>query len=108
MLNAVEGEPGPSEIKTKWQVCHAFMALNCATQVPPFPQGNLRHKHEFAAHHRYASLIDFAAGYYKVPLDDESVPYMAFYVEVHGYFVYLRMRIGLTGTPATFSELIAI
>src|SRR5882762_375475 len=38
MLEAVENV-GPTEIKTKWRVCHAFMALNRATQVPPFPQG---------------------------------------------------------------------
>jgi hypothetical protein len=108
MLDAVEGEPGPSQVKTKWRVCHAFMALNRATQVPPFPQGDLKNKHEFAAGHRWASVIDFASGYYAVPLDDESVPYTAFYVEGRGYFVYLRMPFGLTGAPATFGELIAI
>jgi transposase InsO family protein len=84
------------------------MALNHATQVPPFPQGDLKNKHEFTAGHRWALVIDFASGYYAVPLDDESVPYTAFYVEGHGYFVYLRMPFGLTGAPATFGELIAI
>ena len=108
LLEAVENEGTPEETRTKWRVCHAFMALNRATQIPPFPQGDLRHKHEFAAGHRYVSLVDFAAGYYAVPLDDESVPYTAFYVEGRGYFVYLRMPFGLTGAPATFSELIAI
>jgi len=108
LLEAVENKGTPKEIKTKWRVCHAFTALNRATQVPPFPQGDLRHKHEFAAGHRYVSVIDFAAGYYAVPLDDESVPYTAFYVEGRGYFVYLRMPFGLTGAPTTFSELIAI
>jgi hypothetical protein len=65
-------------------------------------------KQEFAAGHRWASVIDFAAGYYAVPLDNESVPYVAFYVEGRGYYVYLRMPFGLTGAPATFCEMVAI
>jgi len=36
MLEAVESSNG-AEKKTKWRVCHAFTALNKATQVPPFP-----------------------------------------------------------------------
>ena len=94
--------------KTKWRVCHAFNALNKATQVPPFPAGDLRTKQEFAAGHRWASVIDFAAGYYAVPLDDDTVPYVAFYVEGRGYYVYLRMPFGLTGAPATFCEMVVI
>ena len=106
-LEAAEDDR-PNTPKTKWRVCHAFNALNKATQVPPFPAGNLRSKQEFAAEHHWASVIDFAAGYYTVPLDDEMVPYVAFYVEGRGYYVYLRMPFGLTGAPATFCEMVAI
>jgi hypothetical protein len=70
--------------------------------------GDLKSKHEFAAGHRWASIIDFASGYYAIALDDESVPYAAFYVEGRGYYVYLRMPFGLTGAPATFCEMVAI
>ena len=107
LLDAVEGI-APNEVKSKWRICHAFMALNRATQIPPFPQGDLNGKHQFAAGHRWASVIDFAAGYYAIRMSDESVPYTAFYVEGRGYYVYLRMPFGLTGAPATFGELIAI
>jgi transposase InsO family protein len=107
ILEAVENAK-PETPKTKWRVCHAFNALNKATQVPPFPAGDLRTKQEFAAGHRWASVIDFAAGYYAVPLDDETVPYVAFYVEGRGYYVYLRMPFGLTGAPATFCKMVAI
>ena len=107
MLEAVENRNGV-ETKTKWRLCHAFTALNKATQIPSFPQGDLKAKQEFAAGHRWASVIDFSAGYYAVPLDDESVPYVAFYVEGRGYYVYLRMPFGLTGAPATFCEMVAI
>ena len=106
-LEAVEDDK-PNTPKTKWRVCHAFNALNKATQVPPFPAGDLRTKQEFAAGHRWASVIDFAAGYYAVPLDDDTVPYVAFYVEGRGYYAYLLMPFGLTGAPATFCEMVAI
>ncbi|RDB30753.1 hypothetical protein Hypma_006000 [Hypsizygus marmoreus] len=107
LLEAVEGE-APHQTKTKWRVCHAFNALNKATQVLPFPAGDLKAKQEYAVGHRWASVIDFAAGYYAVPLDDDSVPYAAFYVEGRGYYVYLRMPFGLTGAPATFCEMVSI
>ena len=107
LLDAVEGE-GPTATKSKWRVCHAYMALNRATKIPVFPQGDLNQKHQFAAGHEWLSVIDFANGYYAVPLDDESVPYTAFYVEGRGYYVYLRMPFGLTGAPAMFQEMIAI
>ena len=106
-LEAVEDDK-PNTPKTKWRVCHAFNALNKATQVPPFPAGDLWTKQEFAAGHRWASVIDFAAGYYAVPLDDDTVPYVAFYVEGRGYYAYLLMPFGLTGAPATFCEMVAI
>ena len=95
-------------VQTKWRVCHAFTALNRMTQVPPFPQGDLKAKQQFAAGHRWGSVIDFAAGYYAVPIADESVPYIGFYVEGRGYYVYLRMPLGLTGAPATFCEMVSI
>lgn len=107
LLDVVDGQ-GDSTKKTKWRICHAFTALNKATQVPAFPQGDLKSKHEFASGQRWRSVIDLASGYYAVPLDDDSVPYVAFYVEGRGYYVYLRMPFGLTGAPSTFCELLAI
>jgi hypothetical protein len=107
MLEAVENQ-NRIKTKTKWRLCHTFTALNKATQIPLFPQGELKAKQEFAAGHRWASIIDFSAGYYAVPLDDELVPYIVFYVEGRGYYVYLQMPFGLTGAPATFCKMIAI
>ena len=72
------------------------------------PAGDLWTKQEFAAGHQWASIIDFAAGYYAVPLDDDTVPYVAFYVEGRGYYVYLHMPFILTGAPATSCEMVAI
>jgi hypothetical protein len=107
MLEAVKNQTG-TEIKTKWCPCHAPTALNKATQIPSFPQGDLKAKQEFATGHRWASVIDFSAGYYAVPLDDKSVPYVAFYVEGSSYYVYLHMPFGLTGAPTMFCEMVAV
>ena len=107
LLEAIKGIV-PNKTKLKWQICHAFMALNRATQIPPFPQGDLGSKHQFAAGHCWASVIDFTTGYYVIAMSDELVPYTAFYVEGRSYYVYLRMPFGFTGAPATFGELIAI
>ena len=40
ILEAAEDD-NPNTPKTKWRVCHAFNALNKATQVPPSPAGDL-------------------------------------------------------------------
>ena len=53
-------------------------------------------------------MINLTAGYYAINMDKESVPYMAFYIEGQGYFVYLQMPFGLTGAPTTFCEMVAI
>lgn len=108
MLEAVKKGKAGAETKTKWRICHAFTALNCAMQIPSFPQGNLQAKQEFTTGHQWASVINFAAGYYTVPLDDKTVLYVAFYVEGRGYYMYLCMPFGLTGAPATFCKMVAI
>ena len=70
---------------------HVGVALEAVKVIrTPFPQGDLKAKQEFAAGHCWASIIDFSVGYYAVPLDDESVPYVAFYVEGRSYYVYLE------------------
>lgn len=107
LLDTVENDETNAK-KTKWRVCHPFNVINKLTQVPPFLAGDLKAKQEFAAGHRWASIIDFAAGYSAVPLDDKSVPCMVFYMEGRGYYVYLCMPFGLTGAPATFCEMVAI
>ena len=50
------------------------------------------------------SVVDFAAGYYTFTMDDNVVPFTAFHVPGHGYYVYLRIPMGLTGAPYMFCE----
>ena len=52
-------------------------------------------------------IFDFAAGFYTISIDDESQPYLMFFVEGKGYFKYLRMPFGITGGPSEFGQLTA-
>src|SRR6266481_3339160 len=73
----------------KWQVCQAFHAVNAATQIPAFPSGDLKAKQQKIAGKCWVSVIDLAASYYAIKMDEAAVPYTAFYVEGKGYFVYV-------------------
>ena len=82
-------EEGPKTLPKKWQVCQAFHAVNAVTQVPAFPSRDLKTKQQAVAGERWASVIDLAAGYYAIKMDEEAVPYMAFHVEGQGFYAYL-------------------
>ena len=92
----------------KWRICQNFSQVNKITKVAPMPQGDIRAKQQRLSGHRWVSGFDFAAGFYAVPLDPESRPYTAFYVEGRGYFWYIRMPFGLTGAPSTFGNVTAM
>lgn len=99
-------EPGTAP-KAKWRVCHNFKEVNDATQVPAFPQGDIQAKLQRLAGHRYVCTFDFAAGFYAIPVAEESQPYTAFFVPGRGYFCYRRMPFGLTGAPTRFGSMCA-
>ena len=71
----------PKTPPKKWRVCQAFHAVNAATQILAFPSGDLKAKQQAVAGKRWVSIIDLAAGYYTIKMDEEAVPYTAFYVE---------------------------
>ena len=52
----------------------------------------------------YFSTIDMSAGFYQVPMDKESQDYTAFSTPF-GSFKWLRIPMGLTGSPNTFQGL---
>jgi hypothetical protein len=47
------------------------------------------------------------SGFYAVTIPKESRPYLAFYVEGHGFLTQKRMPFGLTGAPSTFAHITA-
>ncbi|KIJ52708.1 hypothetical protein M422DRAFT_43085 [Sphaerobolus stellatus SS14] len=79
-VEAMEEVGGKPKV-TKWRVCHAFIALNKATEVLPFPVGDLHTKQLQVAGKHWASVIDFASGYYALAMDSEAIPYTAFDVK---------------------------
>jgi hypothetical protein len=100
------GADNPAAPKTKWRIVHVYKRLNDATKIPNFVPGDLHAKQQRMAGKTMGSVIDLASGYYAVAMDDESIPFTAFYVLGRGYYVYLRMPMGLTGTPTTFCEMV--
>lgn len=94
--------------KARWRACHAFIALNKATQVPPFPQGDLLRKQQRMAGKCWTSVLNFAARYYAIEMDEAAIPYTAFFVEGRGFYVYLRMPFRLTGAPMTFCKMVLL
>jgi hypothetical protein len=84
------------------------MEINKASQIPPVSQGDIGAKQQRLSGRRWISIIDFAAGFYAIPVDESSQPYLAFYTEGHGYDCYCRMPFRLTGAPTNFSDMAAI
>ena len=97
-------EAVPLKPKMKWWIVHAYRTINDATKIPTFPTGDLKAKQHQVVGQAMGSVVDLASGYYAISMDDNTVPFTAFHVPGRGYYVYLRMPMGLTGVPYTFCE----
>ena len=53
----------------------------------------------------YFTFIDMSAGFYQVPMEESSQDYTVFSTPF-GSFKWLRMPMGLTGSPPTFQFLV--
>ena len=53
---------------------------------------------------KYFSTLDLRAGYYHIPLDEETIPKTAF-TSLFGKFEYVKVPFGLAQAPAYFQEL---
>lgn len=92
----------------KWRICQNFSEVNHTSQIPPTLQGDIRTKQQHLSGHRWISIIDFAAGFYTIPVDPESEPYLAFFMEGWGYDCYCHIPFGLTGAPTHFRDMAAV
>ena len=63
----------PKTPPKKWRICQAFHAVNAATQILAFPSGDLKAKQQAVAGKRRVSIIDLAAGYYAIKMNEEAV-----------------------------------
>jgi len=101
-------EPIPVEpSKIKWRICQNFNEVNRAASVAPTPQGDVIAKQQRLAGHEYICVLDFAAGFYAIPVEAESQPYLCFYTEGRGYETYCRMPMGVHGAPSCFGDMTA-
>jgi hypothetical protein len=101
-------EPIPVEpSKIKWRICQNFNEVNRAASVAPTPQGDIIAKQRRLAGHEYICVLDFAAGFYAIPVEAESQPYLCFYTEGRGYETYCRMPMGVHGAPSCFGDMTA-
>lgn len=69
----------------KWRMCQDFGGINKVTKIVPVPQGDIQVKQLCLSGHH---VFDFSAGFYGVEIHPDSQPYITFYVEGQGYFVY--------------------
>jgi hypothetical protein len=67
--------------KVKWRICQNFNDINKVSEVAPTPQGDIAAKQQRLAGHEYICILDFAAGFYAIPVEEESQPYLCFYTE---------------------------
>ena len=58
--------------------------------------------------HRWITVFNFANGFYTCEIKPEDQPYICFYIEGQGYYVYKCMPFSLTGAPSSFSEMTGI
>jgi hypothetical protein len=85
-----------------YRMCHNFAAINRATQVKPFPPGDLAAKVRKHAGHRYIIQLDALGAFYWIPVAEQSRPYLCFFVQGYGYLQYKRLLMGATGSPTTY------
>jgi hypothetical protein len=64
-------------------------------------------KQQCLAGHEYICVLNFAAGFYAIPVEEESQPYLCFYTEGRGYEAYCCMPMGVHEAPSCFSNLTA-
>jgi transposase InsO family protein len=91
----------------KYRICQNFDEVNKVTKIAPVLQGDIRAKQLRLSGHRYLHIFDFAAGFYHIAVDEDSQPYLTFFVEGRGYWAYQRMPFGITGAPAEFGNMMA-
>jgi hypothetical protein len=103
----VKAKTATEQEEQKWRICQDFQEVNKLSKVAPMPQGDIRAKQHRLSSYKYVSVIDFTSGFYAVEIDQNSRPYMAFYVEGLGHFWYVRMPFRLTGAPTAFAAMAA-
>lgn len=87
------------------RLCIDFRRLNNSTKKLVYPLPNIEDCLETLAGKTYFSLIDFAHGFWQIPVEPASRELTAFRTE-DGLFHFKRMPFGLTNAPASFQRMV--
>lgn len=89
----------------EYRLCVDFRKLNAKTKKLAYPLPIVDDCLETLAGKRFFTQLDFASGFWQLPLAKESRELTAFRTE-DGLFQYRRMPFGLLNAPASFQRLI--
>ncbi|XP_041673748.1 uncharacterized protein LOC121529819 [Drosophila eugracilis] len=88
----------------EWRMCVDYRLLNEKTEKDAYPVPRMDFILNQLREAKFISTIDLKAGYWQIPMDEDSKQYTAFTVPGRGLFQWKVMPFGLTTAPATFQR----
>jgi transposase InsO family protein/transposase-like protein len=89
----------------EWRMCVDYRRLNSVTKKNSYPLPNIEECLEALAGKAYFSKLDFASGYWQMPVAEGSRELTAFRTG-GGLYQFKVMPFGLTNAPASFQRMI--
>lgn len=89
----------------EWRMCIDYRRLNSITKKNSYPLPNIEDCLEALAGKAYYSKLDFASGYWQMPIEEKSKELTAFRTG-EGLYQFRVMPFGLTNAPASFQKMI--
>lgn len=89
----------------EWRMCIDYRRLNTMTKKNSYPLPNTEECLETLAGKVYFSKLDFASGYWQMPMAENSKELTAFRTH-DGLYQFKVMPFGLTNAPASFQKMI--
>ncbi|XP_067621041.1 uncharacterized protein Cks30A isoform X1 [Eurosta solidaginis] len=87
------------------RMCVDYRALNAVTIKKQFPMPTVEEQLAKLSGGRYFTTLDMTAGYYQIPLEEDSKKFTAFLTH-DGLFEHEVMPFGLVNAPMYFQEMI--
>ncbi|EGT58928.1 hypothetical protein CAEBREN_19301 [Caenorhabditis brenneri] len=89
--------------KTSWRFTVDFRALNAMTTPVQSVIPNIHEILDLCAGKAFYTTLDFQQGFHQIPVEPAHCPRTAFACHM-GAFEYIRMPMGLKGSPGTFQR----